>query len=616
MVKSSFHYVVLLMFAWAISSQTASAETLYASPDGTANTHCSVRSPCSLFAVQAAARARRDAGATAIDIALLDGAYRLSQPLRLDSRDSGAPGHPIHWHAVENAHPTLIGSRRVAGQREGNYWVFALQPDEEDASSIYLDGQRRLPDQTAACPACKVDEKGLFDIPPGLMQRLQAGSLVNVHARWRDFHCRITALGDGRVTVARPCWHNTGIDSRNDWKVASPFGKHYQGMDGFDGLNGMPRESGAFTVDRANHRLYYLPRVDESARTPVIEVPVLEALLTLTGTHEKPIHDVVFQGIAFANTEWRQAHSDDGYVSLQAGYLVEGRGRQSLPGNGEGMTRIDSAVTIQAGRDIVFDRDAFAHLAAAGIAFVEDSHGVALMRSRFTDLGGGAIFAGDTEAHPHDPGTKTSNVLIADNQIDHVAIAYRDNVAIMAGFVNGLDLLHNTIADLPYSGISVGWGWNYEGSQPVQSAIHIVGNRVERVMLQLADGGAIYTQATSTSGTSCVVRNAIDMRHSGEGNGVYLDEHSFDFNVERNVVLGSWISAWADWSGHLRIVDNWTDSDGAPHNSGPTKIWSPNFTHLKALPDDAIRIQTAAGTRTSATLPTLPIRIAPACPRN
>jgi beta-glucuronidase len=294
---------------------------------------------------------------------------------------------------------------------------------------------------------------------------------------------------------------------------------------------------------------------------------------------------------------------------------VDGDTRTALPDNGEGMTRIDSAVEVEAGHDIVFDRDSFRQLAAAGIALAGGTHGAAVTHSRFTDLGGGAVFVGDTDGHPAESASKSSDIVIDDNRIDHVALAYRDNVAIMAGFLNGLEIAHNTIDDLPYSGISVGWGWNYEGGAPVESAIHIMANRIERVMLQLADGGAIYTQAQSTPDTSCVERNAIDMRHSGEGNGIYLDEHSSYFDVQHNVVLGSWVSAWASWSGHLRIVDNWTDSAGGPHAAGPTKIWSPNFTGLKHLPAAAMTVQRAAGARSGQPEPALPIRVLSTCPK-
>ncbi|MBD8880341.1 right-handed parallel beta-helix repeat-containing protein [Rhodanobacter sp. 7MK24] len=590
------------------------AQTLHVAPGGTANGTCDASSPCTLQSAQARVRTLRAQGRNDITVQLQDGTYRLQQPLQFDASDSGADGHPVHWQAAPGAHPLLSGSRLVQGARDGVLWSFTL-PSDAAPSSIYIDGQRRWPSRTEACPHCVVDAKGLSNVPPAILHSLQVGSLAVMHERWRDFRCSVVALGQGRVDLAQPCWHNATLDSaKNGWSVASPVGKYYAGVDWFENLAGDPSAPGGYTVDTAHHVLRYRPLPAEAAHAPSIELPVLEQLLVLNGTLKAPVHDLMFSGITFVGTEWRKPASADGYVPLQAGYLVDGNSRAALPDNGEGMTRIGSAVAVEAGRDIVFDRDSFQHLAAAGIALAGDTHGAAVTNSRFTDIGGGGVFAGDTEGHPVDPASKTSDIVIADNHIDHVALAYRDNVAIMAGFVNGLVIAHNTISDLPYSGISVGWGWDYEGEAPVQSSIHIVANRIERVMLQLADGGAIYTQAQSTPGTSCVVRNVTDMRHSGEGNGIYLDEHSTYFDVERNVVLGAWISAWASWSGHLRITGNWTDDAGKPHNAGPTKVWSPNFTHLITLPAAALAVQQAAGARDHAIALGLPIHVDRMCP--
>jgi len=605
--------------SWALAAllllpRASLAQTLHVAPGGSTGGACDASSPCTLQTAQAKVRALRSLGHDDISVQLQDGTYRLPRPLQFDASDSGASGHPVRWQAAPGAHSVLSGSQRVQGTRDRALWRFALPPGDVP-SSIYVDGHRRWPARTGACPHCVVDAKGLSNLPPAILRQLQPGSLAVLHARWRDFRCRVVALGPGRVDLAQPCWHNATLDSRgNGWAVASPVGRYYGGVDWFENLAGDPVAPGSYTVDTAHQVLRYRPLPDEASRTPSIELPVLEQLLVLQGSRQAPVHDLVFSGIGFAGTEWRKPASDDGYVSLQAGYRVDGPRRVGLPDNGEGMTRMVSAVDVEAGRDIVFDHDSFRHLAAAGITLAGGTHGAAVTDSRFTDLGGGAVFAGDTEGHPADPAGKTSDIVVADNRIDHVALAWRDNVAIMAGFVNGIDIVHNTLSDLPYSGISVGWGWNYEGAVPVESSIHIVGNRIERVMLQLADGGAIYTQGQSTPGTSCVVRNAIDMRRSGVGNGIYLDEHSTNFDVERNVVLGSWVSAWASWSGNLRIVDNWTDSAGGPHNAGPTKVWSPNFTHLKTLPAAALAVQQAAGVRKGQGAPALPIRVAAACP--
>jgi beta-glucuronidase len=603
---------VLLMLAF---HSAAFADTLYASASGTAGGDCAASAPCTLAAAQSRVRVLRDEGTVDIDVVLLDGTYRLSQPLRFSAMDSGAPGHPVRWHAARAAHPVWIGSRSIVGARRGALWVFAVKPGD-DLSSIYRNGARRRPARTTACAACKVDAQGLSGMPPDIMRKLRVGSMMVLHARWRDFHCVVTALGEGRVTLAQPCWHNTTLNSLNDWAVASPVGKYYGGVDWFENLAGMPVEPGSFTVDTARQVLLYRPRADESSQPAVIEVPVTEQLLRLDGTHDAPVHDLTFSGITFAHTSWRKPWSGDGYVSLQAGYLVGGEGRSALPDNGEGMARIGAAVQVDAGRHIVFDRDTFAHLAAAGIAFAHGTHGAAVLDSRFFDVGGGAIFAGDTEAHPASADDKSSGFVFDNNTIEHVAQTYRDNVAIMAGFVNGIEIAHNTIRDLPYSGISVGWGWNYEGEAPVESSIHIVANRIERVMLQLADGGAIYTQGAATPGTSCIVRNDIDMRRSGVGNGIYLDEHSVHFDVMHNVVLGSWISAWAPWSGYLRVEFNWTDTRlGKLGKLGPTKVWAPNHTALQTLPGQARAVRRAAGARSGAgARVAVPIKVSGGCP--
>jgi hypothetical protein len=601
----------MLMTACTASSLAA---TVHVSPYGSPSAPCSATAPCSLQAAQSRVRTWLREGRTVIDVSLSGGTYRLRQPLRFSAADSGAPGHPVRWHAAPGAHPVLAGSRAVRAHPEDGLWTVAIRPGD-DLSSIYLDGKRRWPARTEACPNCKVDALGLHAIPASIMRSLQVGSMAVLHAHWRDFHCKVTALGAARVTLAQPCWHNTKIDSRNHWSNSSPVGKYYGGVDWFENLAGKPASPGSFTVDAQHGVLFYRPRRGESLQQARIEVPVAEQLLRVDGTRAAPVHDLVFSGINFEYTGWIRPRSGDGYVSLQAGYLVDGVGRSSLPNNGEGMTRIGVAVQVNGGRNIVFDRDTFAHLAAAGIALAGGTHGAAVTNSLFFDDGGGAIFAGDTTAYPAHAGDKTSDIRIDNNRIDHVALNYRDNVGIMAGFVNGLSISHNTISDLPYSGISVGWGWNYEGKNPVESSIHIVANRIKRVMLQLADGGGIYTQGESTPGTSCIMRNFIDMRHNhGVGNGIYLDEHSVNFDVEHNVVLGSWVSAWAPWSGNLRIVSNWTDKAGGAHKPGPTKVWGPNFTHLKTLPADALTVKREAGVREGHKAPALPIRVSKACP--
>src|SRR6185437_9047706 len=173
-------------------------------------------------------------------------------------------------------------------------WSFALRSSDAP-SSIYIDGQRRWPSRTGACPHCVVDAEGLSNVPRAILHSLQAGSLAVMHERWRDFRCGVVVVGQGRVDLAQPCWHNAALDSvKNGWSVASPVGKYYAGVDWFENLAGDPSAPGSYTVDTAHHVLRYRPLPDEAAQAPSIELPALEQLLVLKGAH-----DLVYSGITF-----------------------------------------------------------------------------------------------------------------------------------------------------------------------------------------------------------------------------------------------------------------------------------------------------------------------------
>ena len=93
------------------------------------------------------------------------------------------------------------------------------------------------------------------------------------------------------------------------------------------------------------------------------------------------------------------------------------------------------------------------------------------------------------------------------NFIHDVAVEYRGGVGVFVGYTDGTVLAHNEIAALPYSGISVGWGWGEEDAggspnyyQPFKYTTptpaqknRIEYNHIHGVMGNSNDGGAIYT---------------------------------------------------------------------------------------------------------------------------
>ncbi|MDT8912577.1 glycoside hydrolase family 2 TIM barrel-domain containing protein [Amycolatopsis sp. PS_44_ISF1] len=606
--------LVLAMLVAGIPVPAAAAagppSVLSAAPSGT-GTACSLPAPCSLETAKRLAAGRSENGD--VTVRLDDGEYRLTEPLRFTEADSGRHGHRITYTAAAGAKPVLSGAEPVSGWQpdpaDPRYWSAPMPngTDGTDPTSIYVDGVRAVAARGFGCRAdrCRTDERGITGIDPALAAIADpAGLRVVISARWRDFHCPVQKI-EGRTAVIAPsCWSNANRPTETGWESASPRGQAYQGVDWFEGRPELLGPPGQFAVDRAAHRLRYRPRPGEDLRSARVELPGPDRLLRLEGTLDHPVHDLSFTGLTFTGTGWDQAGTPDGYVGAQAGYHLTGAHSGTLPGAGEDYQRTPAAAEVSGGQRIRFAGDVFTHLGGAGVTLAGGTRDSRIDDSTFTDLSGGGVFVGDLQHAPADPRAKAAGNVVAGNTIDHTGQDYRDSVGITGGYADGLEISHNSVSDVPYTGISVGWGWNFTGTGDTQRDVLVRANSVHRFMLTLHDGGAIYTQAQSPG--SRVEDNDIQFAPGVSANGIYCDERSRFYTVQRNVVQGAktagthWFSAWAPWSGHLVVQDNWTDQPIAPpHDPGPDKTFQRNAMGLSTLPAAAAGVVREAGARRS-----------------
>jgi len=589
-----------------------SPSQLFVSPDG-AGKRCDNKHPCSLEAARDRVRGLKQGLTEDLTISLAPGRYRLRHPLDLLSEDSGSNGHIVQWQGSPAGDSILDGAIPIRTwtltDAHKNIWR-APVPKGGSVLQIYVNGVRAIPARHPGCAnpgQCRYNENGLTGGGQLLGHLAHPEQVIaGFGVRWRDFRCHVQAIHGDDIVMAEPCWHNTVADSvKEGWSNASPKGKPFKGIDWFENAYEFLGEPGQFYLDRQANMLYYVPRPTEDLSKADVELPITDHLLMIRATPGSTVHDIEFKNLTFVHSVW--SYSDiEGYVPLQAGYLVTGV-RKTLPDNGEGMVRISAAVEIFGGHSLRFESDRFEDLGAAGIAFDRGTRDSTIVRSTFHNLAGGAIFVGDTVAAPANDADRAGGNQVLRNAISNIALDYRDNVAIMGGFNNGLVIENNSISHVPYTAISVGWGWNYEGEGDVQRDIHIRGNNISDFMRVLHDGGAIYTQAQSPG--SSVTENYIDYQGHDNGNGIYLDERSRKYDVCGNVVWnlaakmqeGQWVSTWSSWSGDLNIHDNWSDDPHtALHNPGPTKTFKNNHLALNELPPEARAIIAASGVDGSA----------------
>ncbi|MFI6611002.1 right-handed parallel beta-helix repeat-containing protein [Streptomyces sp. NPDC050507] len=589
--------VLTALLAAPAAQAAPGTRTLYAAPAGH-GTSCTVARPCT---PEAARDLARTVTGREVRVLLEDGTYRLDEPLKLGSADSG-----VTWAAAPGAHPVLSGGQDITGWRQNADGTWSARvPEGVTPRQLFVDGRRATRARGEACAAatCDATKAGMTGATATGIDRWQRPTDAEavIRVRWRNYHCRIAAVSGDTMTFAQPCWTNSasGTDRTGPaWDSTTVDSTRYSGVAFFENAPELLDQQGEFVWNSTDRTVTYLPRKGENMRHAQAITPHTEQLLVVDGAH-----DVTVDGIGFAYAAYRQPGTDEGYAGMQAGLTLTGA-TGPVDHAGRFYTKPAAAVTVRGGRGVSIGNTRFTHLGGAGAVLEAGTKDSSVTRSSFTDLSSGAVYVGDTEPMPGAELTGERNT-VAYNTISRTGVEYTDAVGIWAGYEAELTVDHNSLDHLPYSGISVGWGWNQtEAQKSVLRDNKVTNNRITDVMevaQQQHDGGAIYTQGAQPG--TVLSGNYINRSAYGnterDGNGIYLDEQSSHITVEKNVItrIGyKWVSNWADYGIENTARHNWTDT-AAPALGGRGSVMTDNLTGLDRLPAEALAVAARAGSR-------------------
>ena len=295
-----------------------------------------------------------------------------------------------------------------------------------------------------------------------------------------------------------------------------------------------------------------MPKAGEDMTGAQVIVPALEKVVELRGTLDRPVQNIRFEGISFEHGSWLRP-SKVGFVDTQGTIVFYWNSKPSelaWPYD-EKYIKMPANVVCHAARSIRFERCTFARLGSAGIDIEFGSQNNVISGCHFYDIAGSAVQVGNVlkeDHHPDDPRKIVKNNSVVNCYIHDCGKDYWGGVGVFAGYTEGTVIAHNEIARLPYSGISVGWGWGmvdagggweeydppikYDTPTPAKNNL-IEYNHVHHVMTSLRDGGGIYMLG-NMPGT--VVRgNHVHNDGPGGAGGIYLDEGSGFIEVTGNL---------------------------------------------------------------------------------
>lgn len=160
------------------------------------------------------------------------------------------------------------------------------------------------------------------------------------------------------------------------------------------------------------------------------------------------------------------------------------------------------------------------------------------------------------------------NNTISNNYITRVGTKYEGAAALHMFKVENTQVVHNYIKDVPYSAISLGWGWSVQPNSNTCKNNYIGFNRLEKVMQKRSDGGALYT--LGNLGNTIAEYNYVT-GGKGEPGGFYPDEGSNGMIIRYNVIEGvdEWLQIWTDSITNITASGNYYHSACRLHNDNP-----------------------------------------------
>lgn len=198
-----------------------------------------------------------------------------------------------------------------------------------------------------------------------------------------------------------------------------------------------------------------------------------------------------------------------------------------------------------------------------------------------------------------------SRLLVKDNAaqnnyVTKVGVEYFDAVGIWAGYTESTTIAHNELHDLPYSAISIGWGWGkvdpgHEAQYvtPTTSLNNTISNNlIYDFMKVLYDGGGIYSLSAQPG--QLISGNVIHDMKNPYG-ALYLDNRSRFNTLKRNIVynngLGKNIHLNNDYLDDVTIAYNYLDSEGQVDEFPQVSYIGNNYvhSHLNTLPASILR---------------------------
>jgi len=473
-----------------------------------------------------------------IMVYLRGGVYKLNSTFRLLSPDGGTHQYNIVYQPYNCEKPILSGGVKVGGwvlyDAARNIYKASVDP-ALDSRQLYVNGARAIRARSEDAAGWSESGDG-YDCPAEVSQWKNISKVEVVSTMiWKCHRGPIASVSGGHATMSQPYWNFLHVQYNappawieNAYELLDAEGEWY-----------LDRTSAAST-------LYYKPRAGEDMSTAEVYLPRVQTLVSCSG-----VNNVEFRGIAFEHATWLFPNTANGFACLQADARISGSNENiytQMPGN----------IMLNYCSNVIFNSCTFTHLGSTALQLYSGCKNNTLYNNRFIDISGSAISIGNLNDSFPSPENLIKDNTADNNFIARTALEYKGCVGILVGYTEHTVLLHNEMHGMPYTGISLGWGWS--NTVTAAAGNEIAYNLIDSVMTSLEDGAGIYL-LSAQPGTQ--VHHNYIRNEMNEGAALYADEGSSYMRIHHNVVNKAvrWVNLWSTTSLQDTVDFNYYNAD-------------------------------------------------------
>lgn len=479
-----------------------------------------------------------------IIVTLRGGNYFQNETLQFDQNDGGFNGFNVIYKNYPNEIPKISGGRQIVDWKlfDENKNIYRAFVGNVSFRQLYINGEWGVRARTPNNNVLKIvdwDYKNKeIKFNSSEIERwknLQKVEIVTYNS-WTTNHLRIKDFqSDGKYAYVSVKAQEEVVFNVSEF--------HFHGFDYFlENAYEFLDEAGEWYLNSSDGFAYYKPRDNENMLQAEVIAPKLENIIRIEGTSlNSMVSNLHFQGLAFMHSAWNRP-DNFGNVEMQATQFFTpdaGKGEREFTG------RPTSGVLVKNAHHIVFDHCLFANMGATALDFISGTNHDQITANIFRDIAGNGLSFGLTPPedivnmtllNPVNKKETCSDETITNNYFTRIGKYYEGGVGIFYTYPQNMTIEHNEIEDIPYSGIHAGWGWK-SGANAMQNNT-IQYNYIHNYMKKVYDGAGIYTlssQSNSVCSENYIENKTAQVRGYGWA-GIYFDEGSRYFNIEKNVI--------------------------------------------------------------------------------